>query len=158
MLNWMYEHKYCVKLAQFYIEWSKILEPKDKQKSAQVLSNALKLDLEPEQACLLSSYWNSVSSRFDVVIEESNPSNESDDLSANKGLILKFAFSYSMLKPDKKKDEEFSFEEIRARKCYEIYNEKKKTEQFYLSQIDELKQKLLFNFMFFINSKFEFNF
>lgn len=133
----MNKHKYCVKLGQFYIEYAKILEGIDRQKSFTLLRNALKGNLmNKEQSKLVEEYLENLRTR---VYEEKNQNAEIKE--EEKNIQVKFAFSYLMLKPDPNKEEEFQFEEIRARNYRTIYEVKQNEEQKYKKKIEELEKR-----------------
>lgn len=137
-LSWMNQHKYCVKLAQFYIEYAKICESIDSQKAFNLLRNALKANvMEPDQSKLVKEFLEEFKSRIDV--DNLKNADKNDEYNVDQNSKVKFAFSYLILKPNE--NSEFQFEEIRARKYTAIYEATKKNEEKFLKEIEELKKK-----------------
>ncbi|RNA43421.1 mitotic checkpoint serine threonine- kinase BUB1 [Brachionus plicatilis] len=137
-LSWMNKHKYCVKLGQFYIEYAKILEGIERPKAFILLRNALKANvMDNEQSKLVTDYLEDLRDR---AYEESNQNTEKQE--EEKINEIKFAFSYLMLKPDPNSEEEFQFEEIRARKYNALYEVKQKEQQKYEKKIQDLEKRI----------------
>ncbi|CAF0717314.1 unnamed protein product [Brachionus calyciflorus] len=135
-LAWMNQHQYCVKLAQFYIEYSKILESTDRSKALVLLRNALKTNkMDSEQSKIVLDYLQDLRSKG---VEEKTENKDDENLISQPSIRCEFAFSYLMLKPNPKVDEEFQFEEIRARRYRAIMDVQKKKDE----EIEELKKKL----------------
>lgn len=138
----MNKHKYCVKLGQFYIEYAKILENVDLSKAFTLLRNALKQDLiDEEQSKLVRDYLEDLRTR----VSDSSPQNN-ETFVKEKTTQVKFAFSYLMLKPDPNGEEEYQFEEVRARKYYALYEIQQKEQQKYQSKIEELEKRCIIFF------------
>lgn len=147
--DWMYKHRYGLKLNEFYLEWAMLLEKHNQLDEA---IRTIELGLTHlKNDCKLDEYYYKLKSK--KLINESHFSSGSY---AQQPLVQqqqqqqsfqmekkKFAFNYHLIYPDQ--DEEFSFEEVRSAVYYRAYEllkpQLERETQKYIDEINELKTK-----------------
>jgi len=131
----MYNHKYGLKMADLYIEWSHVLENNNDLKEAIKI-----LELGLKQECLKSNVR--INNHLNKLKPEHKPEAQKakeQPLPVQKVLVQKFAFDFRLIYPDPETNEEYSFEERRAQVIRSAYAKYEIKEQQYINQINELK-------------------
>ena len=145
--EWMYKHKYGLKLNEFYVEWAMLFEKENQLdeaiKKIEIGLSHLKNDHK------LDDYYYKLKSKklvnestFHPVEVLSQFDTQPTQCESNK---KKFVFNAHLVYPNAA--EEFSFEEIRSpvyHKAYNVYKLKLEIDTLkYINEINELKKKYI---------------
>ncbi len=147
--DWMYKHRYGLKLNEFYLEWAMLFE-KDNQLDEAIRTIELGLTYLKND-CKLNEYFYKLKSK--KLVNESHFSYATDAPEAimqqqqqQQSVQMekkKFSFNYHLVYPDQ--NEEFSFEEIRSAVYYKAHDLLKpaleRETKKYIDEINELKMK-----------------
>ena len=161
MFDWGYKHRVGEFQSIFYIEWSNLLVKAEKfDRAIEILTNALEkkaLPLEKLKEQLTNvkqtklTFEHSKSEQAnDCVKPEYKPIKVGEE-KTETNVVKKFGFHYDQLL-GKTSEEEFSFEEVRARVYYKAHaeslkyqakfkEESLKNQVKYIEEINELKSK-----------------
>jgi len=151
MFEWGNKYRVGEMHSFFYIEWAKMhANQENYEKAIEVLTAGIAKKATPVNKLkdYLEAIKKSQKSNPDLkktqvaaatVIADNQPE---EDLEANqKPAVKKFAFYYDLVHPQGS-NEEFSFEEIRAKVHYKAYEESLKLREKYIEEINELKSKV----------------
>ncbi len=161
MFEWGFNHGIGKKLSFFFIEWSNVcLKANNFDKAIEIIQNGIKSNALPlddlneklKQINRLKSEFeksnlertdSTEKLKFDSERSQSRAACLNNDETHEKpvGGTKKFWFLYDLIKPDPKSEEEYSFEEVRARVEYKAYEKNIKCQSKYIEEINELKSK-----------------
>lgn len=157
MFDWGNKHRVGECQSIFYMEWAKLLvnnSEKDPnyERALEILKMGVEKKAQPAEA--LQEYTKKLMNAK-AVYDKSNGAKralvpevpvkpvKAEPVKEQEGSgVKKFGFYYDLLKPNKHNDEEeYSFEEIRARFHLQVHEKTLKYQNQYSKQIEELKSK-----------------